>query len=178
MGKPISEDEFGDLLRTFSRSADRIEAQPVYAIGEERAEFEAFLAGAPRPPSQVDWWKAYLDDVAALARQGKSVSRIRVIPYSGPTDYQRWLMWADPWYAKAGVSIRYLPRRRAKQIGMPLEHDWELLDDTRLIIMRFTEDGEIGGKELVTDPAAVAPYRTWRDLAVAHAIPAEQYAAA
>jgi hypothetical protein len=178
MGKPISEDEFGDLLRTFEHRADRVEAQPVYAIGEERGEFERFLAGSPRPPSEVGWWKAYLDDWAALTRQGKSVNRIRVIPDSGPTDYQRWLIWADPWYAKAGVNIRYLPRRRAQQLGMPLEYDWELLDDTRLIIMHFTDDGEIGAKELVAHPADVAPYRTWRDLAAAHAVPAGQYAAA
>ncbi len=178
MGKPIGEDEFADLLRTFSRSADRVEAQPVYAIGEERAEFERFLAGIPQPPSQVGWWKAYLDDVAALARRGKSLRRIRVVPHSGPTDYQRWLMWADRWYAEAGMDIRYLPRRRAEQIGMPLGTDWEVLDRKRLIIMHFTGEGAIGTKELVTDPAAVDRYVRWWDLAVRNAVPADQMAAA
>ena len=176
-GKPISHDEFADLLRTFERSAFRLEARPSYAIGEEREEFDRFLAGSPRPPSEVGWWSAYLDGWAELARQGKTVGRVRVIPDEGPTHYQRWLIWADPWYARAGVRIGYLPRREALDLGLPVADDWELLDDRRLVIMRFTSEGAVGGKELITDPAVVARYRTWRDLAVAHATAARQIAA-
>jgi hypothetical protein len=112
-----------------------------------------------------------------LTRQGKRRARVRVLD-EPPTDYQRWLVWTSPWYAAVGEDIRYLTRSRAARIGLPLREDWWLLDDNRVIVMRFTEEGEIAGDVLITDPAAVASYRTWRDLAIAHAIPATQLPAA
>ena len=44
--------------------------------------------------------------------------------------------------------------------------------------MRFDETGRIAGKDLVTDPGIVAEHREWRDLAVRHAVPAEEFTAA
>jgi hypothetical protein len=44
--------------------------------------------------------------------------------------------------------------------------DWWLLDDERVIVMHFTAEGEVSGKELVTDGESVARYRTLRDLAI------------
>ncbi len=182
MGRPISEDEFGELLRTFGRSAFRLEAQPVYAIGEEREEFERFLAGSPRPPTEIGWWREWLEEAAAATRLGKQLSRVRVIPDSGPTDYQRWLIWADPWYAQAGVDVRYIRQRQARQIGLPLalplKDDWQLLDGKLLIKMLFTRTGEAGDKIATTDPVVVAQYQRWWDLAVASATPAGQINAA
>ena len=175
MNCPISEDEFTRLLRNFDHTSFRLEAQSAYAIGEEREEFERFLAGSPRSPREISWWREWLDEATTATRQGKRISRIRVIPDSGPTDYQRWLMLADPFYEAAGVEIRYLPHRRAKQVGMPA-HDWYLLDDERLIIMPFTPDGEPGPKELVTD--LLPEYRLWRALAVFYSAPISQTSAA
>lgn len=176
MSHLISEDEFGELLRTFERSAFRLEAQPAYAIGEEREEFERFLAGSnPGSPMEIGWWREWLDEATAATRQGKRISRIRVIPDSGPTDYQRWLMWADPFYEAAGVEVRYLPHYRAEQVGLPA-HDWYLLDDERLIIMPFTPDGKPGPKELVTD--LIPKYRLWRALAVFYSPPISRINAA
>ena len=71
-----------------------------------------------------------------------------------------------------------MPRSRTEEIGLPLVHDWWLLDDERLIIMKFTDAGEIAGKSLITDPTIVSTYRVWRDLAVRNATPAEEIAAA
>jgi hypothetical protein len=176
-GRSVSEDEFARMLATPERSRFRLEVQPAYTIGEEQPEFERFLAGRPRSPSEIAWWKDYLDQAAALTRRGVSVSRIRVVDQP-PTGYQRWLIWADPWYAAAGETVRYLTRAMALRIGLPMADDWELLDDARLVIMRFTGTGDLDGKALVTDPATVATYRAWRDLAVAHATPAGQIAAA
>lgn len=175
--KPISEEEFDGLLASFERSAFHLETRDSYALGYERADFELFLAGTPRPPSEVDWWRPWLDQIARLTREGKRVSRVRILDQP-PTDYQRWLRWADPWHAKAGEDIRYLPRKRARLLSMRLDHDWWLLDDERVIAMWFTEDGEIREKFLLADQEHVAGYRYWRDLAVRNATPAEQIAAA
>ena len=48
--RPITEDEFGGLLRSFERTAFRLETRDSYALGYEREEFERFLAGHPTPP--------------------------------------------------------------------------------------------------------------------------------
>lgn len=176
MATPISEDEFADLLCTFRRSAFRLEVQPFYAISEERPEFGRFLAGSPRPPSEIGWWKAWLDQVAGLARQGRTVSRVRVID-EHPTDYQRWMLWADPWYAAAGERISYMTRRRAYEVGLPAA-DWWLLDDERAVIMAFDDDGRVEQKTLVVGPELMALYRDWRDIALRHATSAGQIAAA
>jgi hypothetical protein len=71
-----------------------------------------------------------------------------------------------------------MPRSKALEIGLPLVDDWWLLDDERLIVMRFTQAGEIAGKWLVHGAAVVAPFIRWRDLAVRNATPAEEIAAA
>jgi hypothetical protein len=77
----------------------------------------------------------------------------------------------------AGERIAYLPRQRAEGIGLPLQNDWWLLDDERVILMWFTEDGEIREKIVISDPDIVARHCEWRDLAVGNAIPAEEIAA-
>jgi len=176
MGKPISADEFGDLLRTFERTAFRLEVQPAYAVSAERADLDLYLAGTPRRPDEADWFRPWLEQVRRLTAQGKRISRVRV-QADPPTGYQKWERWVGRWNIAAGEDIRYMPSSTAGRIGLPLTADWWLLDDSRLILMQFTGTGEITGRELVTAPAAVAPYRTWRDLAVRHAT-AEQTAAA
>lgn len=177
MARILSEDEFLSALRTFSRSAFRLETRDSYAMDYERENFERFLAGSPVPPPEVGWWKGWLDRVAQLGREGKTVSRVRVLA-EPPTDYQRWLLWAAPWYAEAGEDIRYISRSRAARAGLPLSDDWWLLDDTQVIVMRFTDEGAADGKMLVTDPDLVARYRAWRSIAVRNAVPAESVAAA
>ena len=173
----ISEDEFDHLLATFKRSAFRLETRDAYALDYERAEFDWFLSGQPRPPSEIDWWRTWLDQIARFTREGKQVSRVRVLA-EPPSDYQRWMMWAAPWHAQAGEQIRYLPRSRAGQIPLPLGRDWWLLDDERVIQMWFTDEGEIDEKILTDDPAIITRYIKWRDLAVRNATTAERFAAA
>jgi hypothetical protein len=177
MGRAIGQDEFSELLRTFRRSAFRLETRDQYALGYERVEFERFLAGSPRAPSEVDWWQPWLEQITRLTREGKHISRVRVLA-EPPTTYQRWELWAAPWHAQAGEDIRWLHRAAAGQIGLPLDHDWWLLDDERLVIMRHTSAGEVAGKWLITGPGIIAPYLQWRDLAVRNATAAGEITAA
>jgi hypothetical protein len=165
----ISAAECDELLRTFEHGWFRMEGRDGYAMDEELPEFERYLAGAPRPPSEIGWWQEWLDQAAAMTRDGKSLSRVRVIPDAGPTDYQRWLMWAGPWYARAGVNIRYITRSRALSIGLPADADWSLLDGRRVIIHEYNQAGEVTGWDLITDPGTVALYVRWQDTAVRNA---------
>lgn len=176
MGRILSEDEFLNAVRTFGRTAFRLETRGSYALGYERADFERFAAGSPTLFPE-DWRRPWLERVAKLTGEGKSVSRVRVLD-EPPTDYQRWLMQADPWHAAAGEDIRYIPRGRAARVGLPLPGDWWLLDDTQVITMQFTDTGETDGKMLITDPALVAKYCAWRSIAIRNAVPAQSVTAA
>jgi hypothetical protein len=173
----ITQAEFNDLLAGFQRTAFRLEAQEGYAMPYEEASFQRFLAGKPEPPTEVDWWRPWLAQVTRLTSEGKQVARVRVL-HDPPSDYQRWEVWATPWHAQAGEDIRYLSRAGAGHLGLPLDHDWWLLDDEQVIIIRYTPEKAIEGKELISDPGTIGRYRTWRDLAVHNATSADDIAAA
>ena len=173
----VTDDEFGDLLRSFRRTAFYFEAQQTYALGYEASDFERFRAGSPTPPPEIGWWRPWLDQVATLTRQGKQVSRVRVIS-EPPTDYQQWGLWALSWHVRAGEQISYIARSTAILDRLPLDCDWWLLDDERVILLHYTEEGQMDAKELVITSGIVALHREWRDLAVRIATPAEEFAAA
>lgn len=175
--RPVTEAEFGQMLATFGQSAWRLETYGWYALDYEASDLELFLAGQPVPPPQVSWWRPWLDAIADMTRQGKTIGRVRIIA-EPPTDYQRWELWAAPWHAEAGEDIGYMTLSRATAIGLPADYDWWLLDEKAVIIMRFGTDGRIAGKTLVDDPDVVAAHIEWRDLAIRHATPAEQFTAA
>jgi hypothetical protein len=171
----ISEEEFDALLRSFKRTAFRLETRDAYALDFEREEFGRFLAGSPTPPSEIGWWRPWLDQIARLTREGKRVGRVRLLA-EPPSDYQRWMIWADPWYARAGEDIRYLPR--GKTYDLDRSGDWWLLDDEKVIILGFDGDDRLQTMSLITDPDLITRYIAWRDLAVRNATTAERFAAA
>ena len=173
----ITEDEFDGLLRSFKRTAFRLETRDSYALGYEAPEFAEFLRGAAQPPPEVSWWRPWLEQIRHLTREGKTVSRVRILA-EPPSDYQRWELWAARWHSAAGEHISYMPRSRAREVRLPTLHDWWLLDDERVILMWFTETGGISHKTLSDDPRIVGRHREWRDLAVRNATPAEEIAAA
>jgi hypothetical protein len=154
---------FSDSTRMF-----RAEVQPAYAIGHERADFESYLGGRPVPPTECEWLRPWLDRLAAWNREGKTLRRVRILA-EPPTPYQRWLLWGDPWMASAGEINLYMSRSTAQRIGFPLTDDWWEFDDSRVIGMRFTAQGEPHDRSLITDPTTVAAYCAWRDIALQHA---------
>jgi hypothetical protein len=67
-----------------------------------------------------------------------------------------------------------MSRQCAHEVGLlpqAGEDDWWLLDDDRLVVMRFSDDGRLVENELVTDPEQVAQACAWRELAVHHSAP-------
>ena len=175
--KMLTEEAFSTVLRSFERDAFHFEAQRWYRLDYEKRDFLRFLHGNPVPPPQLQWWQPWLERVALWTAEGKHVSRVRILE-EPPTDYQRWLLWANPWHAEAGEDIRYMPRSRAEQVGLPLDSDWWLLDDERVLVTRFTNTGTIRDKTLITDPDDAGEYEHWRLVAIAHSDHAESVAAA
>jgi hypothetical protein len=167
MGEQLTGDDFNDLFRYFTDTAFRLEVQPVYTVTDERQSLEEFLAGEPRPVTEFRFYAAWLDKIRTATGQGKRVERVRVLA-EPPTDYQRWEIWSGQYNIAAGEVIRYIPHSLGVAIGLPVTDDWWLFDSRHLAVMRFGEQGEPMGGEIISDPEIVAQHRRWWDLGVQH----------
>lgn len=175
MTSGITDNEFGLLLRTFDRTAFRLELQPAYLEADEQATVARFAAGQPQPPTEVPYLRAWFDQVRALAGEGKTIERVRVHD-DPPTTYQQWERWIGRWNVDAGETMRYLTRDQAHKIGLlPAAGvtDWWLLDETRLIVMTFDDQGHRIDTRIQTNPDTITQACAWRDLAVRHSVPEE-----
>lgn len=171
--EPVDEVTFSQMLAAPGRSAFRLELQPAYLEACEQGALRRYLAGTPDPPTQVPELAAWYGQVAALTRAGCAFRRVRV-QEEPPTGYQRWERWIGRWNAEAGEDIRYLTRDQAHEVGLlPAagDEDWWLLDDARLIVMRFDPAGRRVANLVTTDPAALDQARRWRDVAWSAALP-------
>ena len=167
----VTQDEYAGMFRECS-DAFRIEGEPSYRTSPAEGEALAgFVAGSPQPPSAFPVWQSWLGQVRTWTAEGKTIARVRIID-SPPTNYQKWSLWCASWHRDAGEDIRYLTRETAESLGIP-RGDWQLFDHQRLVLMAFSPTGEPSGKTLITDPAVILRYRSWRSLALRHARAAE-----
>jgi hypothetical protein len=176
----LAAEDFLPAVLDFGHSAFRLELQDSYAEPEEDALYAAFLEGSPPSATTVPELRDWYEAVAAHARHGRLIERVRV-QQDPPTDYQRFERWLDRWNIPAGETMRYMTVRRAHEAGLlPAAGgtDWWLLDDARLVVMHFDARGHRIRNELITDPEMVTKACAWRDLAVSHSTKAELEAAA
>lgn len=165
--------EFFPTLHSFQREAFRLELQDSYAVAEEDELYPAFVRGErPVPtdlsPDLADWFRR----IAEHTRQGKRVERVRV-QQDPPTQYQQFERWLDRWNLEAGEVMRYLTRQRAYEIGLlPAagNTDWWLLDNERMILIHFDDEGHPVRYELSTDPVTVNLATELRNLAVRNSV--------
>lgn len=162
--------EYWQTFLEFNRSAWRWEHQPAYHIGYESGQFDDFLAGHPRPPTENSDLGSWMSQVRRQVNEGKTVGRVRVVD-EPLTDYQRWMQWMDRWNREAGETIDYLTRRSALHHGLPAAggDEWWLFDDSRLVLMHHDEHGRRIAVELLVDEPEVEQARRWRTLAIAAA---------
>ncbi|MEV7969279.1 DUF6879 family protein [Sphaerisporangium sp. NPDC088356] len=166
----LSGDDFETLFTSFQSSAFRLEARESYY---EQDELKAFLEFGPRAIPD-DFLHEWYHLMRSHADAGREVRRVRVVsePHS---DYTRFGLWLSERNVTAGEDIRYLPRPQAEALRLPTIDYW-LLDSTRMYILRFTDDDNLLGGELVTDPDVLRQALEWRDIAWEHAIPRAEYA--
>lgn len=168
MVEPLTDEQLTGMFDSFEIEAFRMETRREYTLSYEQAIYDQFLAGAtPPPPTQIDWWRPWLDWVHRVSSQGRRLRRVRIID-DPPTDYQRFSLWGGQWNVQAGEQIHYLGRAEATELAIPTQGDWWLFDSTSLVTVQFNADGDLLGQELITDPHIVARHCHWRDLAVAH----------
>jgi hypothetical protein len=171
--QPLAREDFLPAVHDFTVAAFRLELQRSYAEPEEDELYAEFLSGREDPDPEVmpelrEWYERVADHVA----HGRQIGRVRV-QEDPPTDYQRFERALDRWNVRAGEDMRYLTVPHAFEIGLlPAAgtDDWWLLDSSRLIVMRFGDEGVRIEDEIVTDAAAVARACRWRDLAVRHSV--------
>ncbi|MDI2029442.1 hypothetical protein QFW96_12505 [Saccharopolyspora sp. TS4A08] len=161
-----------DLLQNFDeceRTAWRFECQPTYTMPRERAGFDRWKAGEPKPEGHNSAWH---ERVRGYLAAGKALGRVRVVrrPF---TIYQRYQMaWGIPGNIEAGEDIRMLDSTDL-ELDLPNQDFW-LFDDKTVVHLNFEEDGTLINLEQLEDPD-LSLYRKWRDTALAHAVPFSEF---
>ncbi|MER5996431.1 DUF6879 family protein [Streptomyces viridosporus] len=162
---------FEDLLDSAQTHALHLELRDVYAVGEEREVFEAFLRDGSVPADDSEFWSGWLPLVERTVARGVKVRRARIV--SEPvTDYIRFEHAITDANLRAGEQVRWLPRRRASTLALPGNDFW-LIDDRIVRWNIFSGDGQALEPDHTDDPSAVKlcaeAFRAVWDLATDHA---------
>lgn len=172
----ISGEEFLDLFRQAKSDVFRLELRDRYNVPAERDRWEAFQARDwPRldelNKAQRATWMQLIGDVTST---GKRVERVRVVS-EPPTQYIQFELRLNEGNAEAGEVIRYLSRHQIEGLALPAEDYW-LFDSASAVVLRFGDDDDLLGMELVDAPAAIESFCAGRDAAWRLAIPYQEYA--
>ncbi|MEW1604609.1 DUF6879 family protein [Streptomyces sp. NPDC093808] len=162
---------FEDLLDSAQTHALHLELRDVYAVGEEREVYDAFLRDGSVPADDSEFWSGWLPLVQRTVARGVQVCRARIV--SEPvTDYIRFEHAIIDANLRAGEQVRWLSRRRASALALPGNDFW-LIDDRLVRWNLFSGDGQALEPDHTDDPAAVKlcveAFRSVWDLAIDHA---------
>lgn len=162
---------FEDLLDSAQAHALHLEMRDVYAVGEEREVYDAFLRDGRVPADDSEFWSGWLPLVERTVARGVEVRLARVV--SEPvTDYIRFEHAITDANVRAGEQVRWLPRRRASTLALPGNDFW-LIDDRLVRFNLFSGNGEALEPDHTDDPAAVKlcseAFRSVWELATDHA---------
>ncbi|MGH3800099.1 MAG: DUF6879 family protein [Pseudonocardiaceae bacterium] len=172
---PPGATEFVDKFRQFRYSTFRLETLQSYGNSGEDADFEAFVAGRPRPKNPGhEQWQAM---VRANVHAGRIVQRVHVVTEPLSQYMQLELTWGYGLNAAAGEDIRIIPvgEGEAWPIDLPKGTDYWLFDSAELYHPHYDSEGTWLGTEFVTDPARIVAACRWRDAALHHAMSWRDY---
>ncbi|MEV2276252.1 DUF6879 family protein [Nocardiopsis sp. NPDC049922] len=169
---PLSSEQFDALFDDATRSVFRLETLPVYNPVSEAAPLKSYLAGDPCP--RVGITTPYMSQVTEHVNQGVRRYRVHVV-HSPLTDYLRYEMeWGYTFTSQAGEEILILDTAEHGRPEGLVDEDFWFFDDTHVVRMHYRDDGEILGKDLLEQPD-LDHYRAQRDLAMAKAVPFNEY---
>lgn len=135
-----------------------METRDQYKSTNESAALRQFIADEP---VDMSWFQNWLDMIKEATAAGRRFSRVRVV--SVPlTDYSRFGLFCSEHTNAAGEDIRYLRRSDAAELP---QYDYWLFDSRKLIRMRFDDEENFLGGELIEDPAVIVQHNYWRDAA-------------
>ena len=129
-----------------------------------------FIAGES---VEMGWFSNWLAMIRAATQEGRRFSRVRVV--STPlTDYSRFGIFCSEYTNAAGEDIRYLTRDQAGDLP---DYDYWLFDSRKLVKMRFDDEENFLGAEVIDDPAVIVDHNYWRDAAWHKAVRRDDFAA-
>lgn len=158
-----------ELLESFTSYAWRLEALDSYDIGDEREQFEDFLAGRTPEPSPEDrQWQALARQVVA---SGRAIGRVRMVGHP-ISDYTRFEWAAYPDNIAAGEQVRVFDRAWPGGSDPRFDQDVWVFDDQIAAVMRYADSGEFLGIEITGE---VTPYLAMKQDALAGSVPFDEY---
>ena len=164
--------EWALLFTSYQQSAFRLEGQQMYSSPAEDENLAEFLSGRP---VQIDLsWR--LPKARAQIAAGRTKTTVRIV-IDPSTAYTRLELTVYPELVAAGEDIRIIA---VPQGGRPPElplHDFWLFDDRDVWKMHYYENFRFHGAELLDDPEVIAEHLRYRDLALARAVPLNDYLA-
>jgi hypothetical protein len=173
---PPGAPEFAAKFRQFRYSVFRLETLQAYGNSGEDADFQAFIAGAPRPrnPGHEQWQEM----LRANAREGRTQQRVHVVTEPLSQYAQLELTWGYGPNTAAGEDIRIIPVREGEAWPLDVPHcDFWLFDNSELYDQHYDHTGAWLGTEVVTDPARIVAACRWRDAALHQSVPWTDYIA-
>lgn len=169
------EPTFNELFRLAKRSAVHLEMRDGYMQSDP--EYIVWREGVRNEFRYLDQdTSSWLGLMREITGRGVAVRRARIV--SEPVaDYIRFEHHVTAGNVAAGEQVRWLPRRRASDLALPGNDFW-LFDDSLVLFLHFTGDGELspeGDEERTTDPAVVRLCSTAFESVWERAIPHEEY---
>lgn len=157
---------FGELFDTFEREAFRLETLDDYSKSGSVDAYKAFLAGESQPDDYNDAW---VTELRSHTSMGKRVYRVHIL--SRPlTPYLRFeLGWGYHKNAVGGEEFFVLDTTEQANPLAGISDFW-LFDETIPAVMNYTEEGAFLGADVLPGDQA-AKFITYRDAALAHAVP-------
>lgn len=175
---PPAAPEFVGKFHRFRYSAFRLETLQSYGNSGEDADFEAFVAGRPRPvnPGHEQWQAMVRASVAA----GRVMQRVHVVTEPLSQYMQLELTWGYGLNVAAGEDIRIIgvAAGHAWPSEVPEATDYWLFDSAELYQQHYDGEGMWLGTEVVTDPARIVAACRWREAALHQAMSWRDYLAA
>jgi hypothetical protein len=175
---PVTEDEVYQVIKRLQHGAFRLETLPQYSIPEDAERLRVFRETG-RPPKRTTETSPWLRLIADSTAAGRHWRRVHVV--SRPlTEYLRFELLGYQENAAAGEDI-WIADQDTHPALVSLTEDFWLFDaDTDqavAVFLRYDQDGRFLGAERADHPDAIARCRAQRDLALALAVPLEEYLA-
>jgi hypothetical protein len=173
---PVTEDQMYQVIKGLQRGAFRLETLPQYSIPEDAERLRVFRETG-RPPKRTTETSPWLRLVADSTAAGRQWRRVHVV--SRPlTEYLRFELLGYVENAAAGEDIRIADRDTHSALANLAEDFWLFDADTDhavAVLLRYDQEGRFLGAERADHPDAIARCRAQRDLALALAVPLEEY---
>jgi hypothetical protein len=156
----------------FTSSAFRLEVLDRYTVDSDEGNVESYLSGGLVPSWAED--SEWMSQLARERAEGKRNYRVHVVE-SPLSDYLRYeCEWGYVYTSRAGEDIYILDTAETPRPAGLIDEDFYLLDDQRVLVMRYDSDGRLLGGEPLPE-SQTGRYLHCREVAMAHAVPFGRY---